>query len=93
MNYTESLTWNIRIEAQAEFPDDYDGEQDGFVWRDEFQRTVQPAVVAAVARELSRHSQYRLRGGNHGLPGQDEIVLHLDLQVKPAAAVASGEHE
>ncbi len=80
MLHREETTWNIRIEASAEFGEDYDGELDGYVWREELFREVQRRAAAAVLRELAAAPGWRVRTGNRGLPTSDELLIHLDLE-------------
>jgi len=79
MQHREETTWNIRIEASAEFDEDYDGELDGYVWREEMFREVQRRAAAAVLRELAAAPGWRVRTGNRGLPATDELLIHLEL--------------
>ena len=78
MDYREETTWVIRIEAGASFDEDYDGEMDGYAWRERFYREVQPRVVAAVFRELSGLPGWKMRPGNRGLSSRDEVLVHLE---------------
>jgi hypothetical protein len=79
MAYREETTWTIRIEAGADFDDEYDGELDGYAWRDQRFRDLQQRVLGAVMRELAAAPGWRARTGNRGLPAQDEVVIHLEL--------------
>ncbi|MCG8421650.1 MAG: hypothetical protein MJE77_27335 [Proteobacteria bacterium] len=82
MNYREETTWVLRFEVGASFDDDYDGELDGYAWRDQFYRDVQPRVVAAVFRELEKLPGWKVRPGNRGMSSRDEILIHLELREK-----------
>jgi hypothetical protein len=77
--YREETTWILRLEAGADFPEDYDGELDGYAWRERFFREVQPRVLAAVLRELAALPGWSVRTGNRGLPAQDEVLIHVNL--------------
>ena len=83
--HREDTTWVIRIEAGAEFDEAYDGDLDGFAWRELFQRQIQARVVAAVLREISAVPGWRVRTGNRGLPATDEVLVHVDLDVDSEA--------
>ena len=84
MVHREETTWAIRIEASAEFDEDYQGELDGYLWRDELFREVQARVTAAVLRELGATPGWRVRTGNRGLPSTDEVIVHLKLSTDEA---------
>ncbi len=85
MTYREDTTWVIRIEAAAEFDEAYQGELDGFAWRELFQRQIQPRVIAAVLREIGAVPGWQVRTGNRGLPAQDEVLVHVELDVDSEA--------
>jgi hypothetical protein len=86
MRHREETSWNLRIEASAEFDPDYDGELDGYVWREELFREVQRRAAAALLRELAAIPGWRVRTGNRGLPATDEILIHLELDADRAEA-------
>lgn len=91
MIHREDTTWAIRIEAGAEFDEAYDGELDGFAWRERFRREVQPRVLAAVLRELAATPGWRVRTGNRGLPAHDEVLIHLELDAaRPRLPIIDG---
>ena len=85
MSYREEATWAIRIEAGADFGDDYQGEMDGYVWREQAFRDVQRRVLNAVLRELSATPGWRARTGNRGLPATDEVTIILELDADSEA--------
>jgi hypothetical protein len=53
VNHREEATWTIRIEASAEFDENYDGDLDGFAWREKQFRELQNRAVGAVLRALN----------------------------------------
>lgn len=79
MDYREETSWTIRLEVEASFPEDYDGDDDGYVWRERFRREVQPAVATAVFRQLQALEGWKVRPANRGLPPTDELLIHLDF--------------
>jgi hypothetical protein len=85
MNHREEATWTIRIEASAEFDEQYDGDLDGFAWREKQFRELQNRAVAAVLRALSSTPGWRVRTGNRGLPATDEVLVHVELDVDSEA--------
>ena len=78
-DYREETTWTIRIEAGASFAEDYDGDMDGYAWRERFYRDIQPRVLATVLRELGATPGWKVRTGNRGLSSRDEVLIHLEL--------------
>lgn len=81
MVHREEATWTIRVEASAEFPETYDGELDGFAWRESQFRALQNRVVGAVMRALGELPGWHVRTGNRGLPATDEVLVHVELDV------------
>jgi hypothetical protein len=89
MRHREETTWNIRIEASAEFDESYDGELDGYVWREDLFRQIQRRAASAVLRELAAAPGWRVHSGNRGLPATDELLIHIELDAS-AEEVARG---
>jgi hypothetical protein len=85
MAYREEALWTIRVEATAEFGDDYDGDLDGFAWRDVQFRELQNRATAAVLRALAGVPGWRVRTGNRGLAATDEVLVHVELDVDSEA--------
>jgi hypothetical protein len=85
MIHREEVTWTIRIEASAEFDESYDGDLDGYAWRDQQFREVQQRATSAVLRALSGLGGWRVRTGNRGLPASDEVLIHVELDVDSEA--------
>jgi hypothetical protein len=81
MIHREEATWTIRVEASAEFDEAYDGELDGFAWREHQFRELQEQATAAVLRALAGSKAWRVRTGNRGLAATDELLVHVELAV------------
>lgn len=79
MRYREETSWTIRVEAGADFGEGYEGELDGYVWREQLFREVQRRVIGAVLREIAAMPGWRVRTGNQGLPATEEVVVHVEL--------------
>ena len=80
MNHREEATWTIRIEASAEFEESYDGELDGYAWRDQQFRDLQQQATTAVLRALAGLRGWHVRTGNRGLAATDELLIHVQLE-------------
>ena len=90
MTYREEATWAIRIEATADFGEDYQGELDGYAWREQQFRDVQRRVLAAVMRELTATPGWRVRTGNRGMATTDEVTVILELDADSEAFAPRG---
>lgn len=81
MAYREESSWTIRIEASAEFDEDYQGELDGYAWRERLFHDLKRRVASAVLNELASAGGWRVRTGNRGLPASDELLIHLEVDL------------
>jgi len=81
MEHIEETTWVLRIEASARFAEDYDGEDDGYAWRERFRDEVLPRLVRATLRELGTLPGWRARPASRGLPADDELLVKLERVV------------
>jgi hypothetical protein len=76
MNHREEREFTLRLEVAREFKDDYEGEEDGFVWAEEIPGLASELVRACV--ELGQRHGWRVRPRNRGRPAEDEITLVLE---------------
>jgi hypothetical protein len=74
MKYVEERTFTVRLELRCEFPDDYQGEEDGYAWAAELAPLGQEIVRAAV-EAVRRRSGWKIRPGNRGRPADEEVLL------------------
>lgn len=89
MKYTEEREFNVHMVLRCEFPEDYEGELDGYAWAEELPR-ITGEVVSAVVTALSRHPEWKLRGGNRGRPTEDEVTLVLERMLEQARTGRDG---
>jgi hypothetical protein len=82
MTHREEATWTIRVEASAEFDESYEGDLDGYAWREQQFRQLQQQVTATVLRTLTGLRTWRVRTGNRGLPATDEVLIHVELEIE-----------
>ena len=84
MKYVEEREFNLRLVLRCEFPEDYEGELDGYEWAGEVPAITGEIVRAAVAA-LTRRPGWTLRGGNRGRPTEDEVTLVLEKTLPQSA--------
>jgi hypothetical protein len=77
MTYIEEREFTLRFELRCAFPDDYEGEADGYVWAEEFPAIASELVRAAVG-VIGRHPGWKVRPANRGRPSDEEITLLLE---------------
>jgi len=76
MKYVEERTFTVRLELRCEFPDDYDGEEDGYEWAQQI-----PALageVVATAAAAAKKGGWSVRPANRGRPSDEEVTLVLE---------------
>jgi hypothetical protein len=77
MAYVEERDFTLRFELRCQFPEDYDGEADGYEWVKEF-RVIAAELVGTAVTVVGRHPGWTIRGGNRGRPVEDEVTLVLE---------------
>jgi hypothetical protein len=65
MEYVEEREFVLRLELRCSFPEDYDGEEDGYAWVEEF-RPSRERFVQAAAAVVARRPGWRVRARNRG---------------------------
>ena len=74
MQYVEEKEFTLRLEIRCEFPDDYQGEEDGYLWAGEIEPITAEIVKAAVAIVESRRG-WSVRPSNRGRSSLEEVTL------------------
>jgi hypothetical protein len=81
MTYVEERQFILRLELRCTFPDDYEGDEDGYEWAKHVQPIVEE-VVAAAAAAFKRRPGWHLHPANRGRPSSDEVTLVAELLPK-----------
>ena len=74
MNYVEERVFTLRFELRCEFPDNYDGDADGYQWVEEFP-AIASEIVQTAAAIMRRHPSWSVRPANRGRPSDEEVTL------------------
>jgi hypothetical protein len=77
MNYTEEREFALRFSVRCAFPDDYEGDADGFAWWEEFS-AISAEIVQAAAQIVARRPGWKVRPANRGRPADEEITLVVE---------------
>jgi hypothetical protein len=85
MKYVEEREFVLRFELRCPFPDDYDGDEDGYVWAEAFPPIAAEIVRAATAAVQARPG-WRVRTSNRGRPAEEEVTLIVERVIEPVAA-------
>lgn len=75
--HTEERVLTFRLTLRAEFPDDYDGDDDGYEWARDVP-ALQKALLQAIAETAARDKRWALRFENRGRPTEEELSLVLE---------------
>jgi hypothetical protein len=78
MRYVEQRELVIRLHLSAEFPEDYEGEDDGYEWYRHFDERVRPSLVRQLIEALSAHGGYRITPVNRGMDSHEELEIKLE---------------
>jgi hypothetical protein len=76
MKYVEERTFTLRLEVRCEFPDDYQGDDDGYEWAKEVAPLAAEIVQAAAA--AARRGGWSIRPANRGRPADEEVTLIVE---------------
>lgn len=82
MAYVEEREFVLRFELRCTFPEDYQGDEDGYVWAARF-REVAAELVQVAQGVVARHPGWRVRPGNRGRATEDEVTLVVERQLEP----------
>lgn len=77
--HVEEKEFTLRLELRCSFPDDYEGDEDGYAWTEEA-RALLAQVVAAAAQTLARAPGWKVRPANRGRSSEDEVTLVVERE-------------
>jgi hypothetical protein len=75
--YQEETSFNIRFSLEANFSDDYEGEEDALAWVRDWDTRVKPDVMKAVFQTLRQFPEWGAHIRNRGMAATDEIEIAL----------------
>jgi hypothetical protein len=81
MIHREEREFVLRLALSSEFPDDYDGDDDGYAWAEEIP-VLAGELLRAALQVLARHPRWRARPGNRGRSSTDEVTLLVERVVE-----------
>jgi hypothetical protein len=83
--HREEGMFSIRIDLLAEFPEDYEGEEDGYAWLERWRASVRPRLVKAVFDQLRSERGFEAVPSPRGASpadGVDIAVRFLPAHIK-----------
>ena len=79
MQHREERDFAIHLHLAAEFPEDYEGEQDGFAWHRRFQELVRPALLRAVVDVLRTEPGVEVVAAPRGRNPEDAVEFNVSF--------------
>jgi hypothetical protein len=76
--FREEKTFRFRFSLEANFPEDYEGEEDSYAWLQEWEKQIKPELLKLIFGSLRRHSSWTVRVRNRGLSPHDEIEIAME---------------
>jgi len=76
--FQEDKTFTLRFALEARFPEDYDGDEDGYLWVKEWEQRLKPELVKLVFDYLRRHPAWVVHVRNRGASPLDEIEIAME---------------
>jgi hypothetical protein len=80
MDYVEQREFTIRLDVRCAFPDDYQGESDGYEWWSEFP-PLAAEIIQAAAQIVARRPGWTVRPANRGRPADEEVTLIVERKL------------
>ena len=81
MKYVEEKEFVLRLELRCPFPEDYQGEEDGYAWFESF-APIAADIVQAASAAIRNRPGWKVRVGNRGRPNEEEITLIVEHDPK-----------
>ena len=73
----EEKAFALRFTLEAEFPDEYEGDEDEYKWVKEWEQDLKPAILKLIFDSLRKHSSWKAHVRNRGASPLDEIEIAL----------------
>lgn len=81
MVHSEDRTFLLRFTVEARFPDDYDGDEDGYAWTRDWEGVIKADVLKAVFGALRRHPGWTAHVRHRGASAQDEVEVAVTKEI------------
>jgi hypothetical protein len=85
MRFVEQRDWLMRFDLRSSFPEEYEGEADGYAWLREFHDRLAPRLLAAVVEVIRTQPGWSARPTNRGRALDDEVSVLVERTPEPPA--------
>ena len=75
--FDEEATFTLRFTLVAGFPEDYEGDDDGYAWLRDWETRVKPELLKAAFASLRVHPSWSVHVRNRGMAATDEVEIVL----------------
>ncbi len=75
--YQEEKTFNLRFQLEAQFPEEYEGEEDAHAWEHDWETRIKPEIIKAVFNSLRQAPSWSAHIRNRGMAATDEVEIAM----------------
>lgn len=75
--FVEEKAFLFRVNLEASFPEDYDGDADDYRWLREWEQQIKPELLKRMMSFLREHPPWNVHVRNRGISPEDEIEIVL----------------
>ena len=79
--FQEEKEFILRFSLEARFPEDYEGEEEGYLWLKEWESVVKPELLKNIFSSLRRHPRWNARVRNRGASPENEIEIVMTKDI------------
>ena len=75
--FQEEKVFNVRFSLEANFPEDYEGDEDGHAWVQDWETRIKPDLIKSVFTTLRKFPSWSAHVRNRGIAQTEEIEISL----------------
>ena len=75
--FQEERGFMLRFSLEAQFPEEYDGDDDSYEWMQDWDARIKPDVMKAIFSSLRKYPAWKAHIRNRGLDSTQEIEIAL----------------
>jgi hypothetical protein len=87
--FREEKQFTFRFSLEAQFPEEYGGNDENYAWLTEWERAIKPELLKLIFETLRRHQSWTVHVRNRGLSPEDEIEIAMVKDHAEGRPVAS----
>ncbi len=76
--FEEEKTFTVRLNFVAHFPEDYEGDEDDYVWLHDWETLVKPELLKIIMATLRASPAWAVHVRNRGMAVADEVEIALE---------------